>query len=58
MGRGNESLYKWSRSQDQDGRLAHILKRPSKSSSSEPEVISSWNLACTMRSEALQSLHK
>ena len=24
LGRGNESLYKWSRSQDQDGRHAHI----------------------------------
>ena len=24
LGRGNESLYKWSRSHDQDGRHAHI----------------------------------
>ena len=31
MGRGKESLYKWSRSHDQDGHHAHIYgKKPSK----------------------------
>ena len=28
MRRGNKSLYKWSRSHDQDGRQAHICKKP------------------------------
>ena len=28
LGRGNESLYKWSRSHDQDSRHAHILQEP------------------------------
>ena len=30
LGRGNESLYKWSRSHDQDGRHAHIWLKPLK----------------------------
>ena len=30
LGRGNESLYKWSRSHDQDGRHAHIWYKPLK----------------------------
>ena len=30
VGRGNESLYKWSRSLDQDGRHANILLKPLK----------------------------
>ena len=30
LGRGNESLYKWSRSHDQDGRHAHIWEKPLK----------------------------
>ena len=29
LGRGNESLYKWSRSHDQDGRHAHIWQKSS-----------------------------
>ena len=29
-GKGEESLYKWSRSHDQDGRHAHIWQKPSK----------------------------
>ena len=30
--KGNQSLYKWSRSHDQDGRLAHLWLKPLKSS--------------------------
>ena len=30
LGRGNESLYKWSRSHDQDGHHAHIWQKPLK----------------------------
>ena len=30
LGRGNESLYKWSRSYDQDGRHGYIYQKPLK----------------------------
>ena len=37
LGRGNESLYKWSRSHDQDGHHGYKYQKPLKSSSPEPE---------------------
>ena len=50
LGRGNESLYKWSRSYDQDGRHAHIYGKNLQKSSS-PELAGRFprNLVCNIR---------
>ena len=37
LGKGNRSLYKWSRSNDQDGRQAYLWLKPLKSP--EPKVL-------------------
>ena len=47
LGRGNKSLYKWSRSHDQDGR--HNAQNLKKLSSPEPVGQLPWNLACSIR---------
>ena len=49
VGWGNESLFKRSRSPDQDGRHAHIWKKPKKSASLELKRRWSWNLVCSIR---------
>ena len=46
---GNENLYKWVGSHDQDGRHAHIWwKTLKKSSSPEPSDWWPWNLVCSI----------
>ena len=46
MGLGNESLLKWSWSQDKDGHHGHICEKPKKSSSPEPKGQWPWILVC------------
>ena len=48
VGSGNESLFKWSRSHDQDGRHAIYGKNMKNSSSLEPKSRWPWTFICSI----------